>query len=137
MSRNPQTRAAPEAGGDALANSLGASLGVRLFGLPAGADRTFFRDVLNLPNVDAGDGWLIFGVPPAEVAVHPSDSNDRHELYLMCDSIHGFVESMSGHGIACGPISDEGWGLLAQIGLPGGGSLGVYEPRHARPDPVE
>lgn len=100
------------------------------------ADRTFFRDVLKLPNVDVGDGWLIFGMPPAEVAVHPSDSKDRHELYLMCDDIDGFVESVKAHNIECGPISDEGWGLLAQIQLPGGGKLGVYQPRHDRPDHV-
>ena len=97
------------------------------------ADRAFLRDVLKLPNVDVGDGWLIFGLPPAEVAVHPSDQNDVNELYLMCDDINGFVAEMDKHNVVCGPVSNEGWGLLTRLSLPGGGKLGVYEPRHARP----
>ena len=102
----------------------------------AEADRAFFRDVLELTNVDVGDGWLIFGLPPAEVAVHPSDKNDVHEFYLMCDDVATFVSDMKKHGIQCGPVKDEGWGLLTQVTLPGGGKLGVYQPRHARPKPV-
>jgi hypothetical protein len=97
------------------------------------ADRAFLRDVLKLPNVDVGEGWLIFGLPPAEVAVHPSDQNDVHELYLMCDDVNAFVTQMDKHNIVCGPVSDEGWGLLTQLRLPGGGKLGVYQPRHERP----
>jgi hypothetical protein len=97
------------------------------------ADRAFFRDVLELPNVDVGDGWLIFGLPPAEVAVHPSEENDVHELYLMCDDVDALVSELKRRGISCGPVQDQGWGLLAQILLPGGGKLGVYQPRHARP----
>jgi hypothetical protein len=97
------------------------------------ADRAFLRDVLKLPNVDVGEGWLIFGLPPAEVAVHPSDQNDVHELYLMCDDVNAFVTEMDKHNIVCGPVSDEGWGLLTQMRLPGGGKLGVYQPRHERP----
>ena len=97
------------------------------------ADRAFLRDVLALPKVDVGGGWLIFGLPPAEVAVHPSDTNDRHELYLMCDDIEAFVAEMKTHKIACGAVQDQGWGLLSQITLPGGGQLGIYQPRHARP----
>ena len=97
------------------------------------ADRAFLRDVLKLPHVDVGGGWLIFGLPPAEIAVHPSDENDVHELYLMCDDIEMFVAAMKTHGIACGPVKNQGWGLLTQIVLPGGGKLGVYQPRHARP----
>jgi hypothetical protein len=97
------------------------------------ADRAFFRDVLNLPSVDAGGGWLIFGLPPSEVAVHPSGENDVHELYLMCDDIEVLVAEMKERGIACGPVQDEGWGLLTQLVLPGGGKLGVYQPRHPRP----
>jgi hypothetical protein len=97
------------------------------------ADRAFLRDVLKLPNVDVGDGWLIFGLPPAEVAVHPSDQNDVHELYLMCEDVNAFVTEMDKHNIVCGPVSDEGWGLLTQMRLPGGGKLGVYQPRHERP----
>jgi hypothetical protein len=97
------------------------------------ADRAFLRDVLKLPHVDVGDGWLIFGLPPAEVAVHPSDENDVHEFYLMCDDITTFIAELKKRSITCGPVQDEGWGLLAQITLPGGGKLGVYQPRHARP----
>ena len=97
------------------------------------ADRAFLRDVLELPNVDVGGGWLIFGLPPAEVAVHPSTRNDVHEFYLMCDDVDGFVADMRKRKIACGPVRDLDWGLLTQIVLPGGGKLGVYQPRHARP----
>ena len=98
------------------------------------ADRAFLRDVLKLPNVDVGEGWLIFGLPPAEVAVHPSEQNDVHELYLMCDDVMAFVAEMDKHSIICDPVTDEGWGLLTQLRLPGGGKLGVYQPRHERPD---
>ena len=98
------------------------------------ADRAFLRDVLRLPNVDVGEGWLIFGVPPAEVAVHPSDTNDRHEFYLMCDDLVAFVAAMKTHKIACGPVQDQGWGVLTQLTLPGGGKLGIYQPRHTRPE---
>src|ERR1700688_1372181 len=85
------------------------------------ADRAFLRDVLKLPAVDVGDGWLIFGLPPAEVAVHPSDKNDLQALYLMCDDIEAFVGEMKAHNIACDPVRDQGWGLLTQLTLPGGG----------------
>ncbi len=98
------------------------------------ADRAFLRDVLKLPNVDVGDGWLIFGLPPAEVAVHPSDKNDVHELYLMCDDIEALVAKLNSCGIAASPVQDQGWGLLSKLMLPGGGKLGVYQPRHARPE---
>jgi hypothetical protein len=100
------------------------------------ADRAFLRDALGLPGVDVGEGWLIFGLPPAEVAVHPSSENDVHELYFMCDDITGFVGGMKKRGIACGPVLDRGWGLLTELTLPGGGKLGVYQPRHARPEPM-
>jgi hypothetical protein len=98
------------------------------------ADRAFLRDVLELPNVDVGGGWLIFGLPPAEVAVHPSDENDVHELYLMCDDIEGFIEAIRKHGVATTPVHEESWGLITRLTLPGGGRLGVYQPRHARPE---
>ena len=101
------------------------------------ADRAFLRDVLELPNVDVGGGWLIFGLPPAEVAVHPSGENDVHEFYLMCDDVEAFIAEMGKRRIACGPIHNQGWGLLTQIALPGGGKLGVYQPRHARPRTVK
>jgi len=97
------------------------------------ADRAFLRDVLRLPHVAVGEGWLVFGLPPAEVAVHPSDTNDRHEFYLLCDDVVAFVAEMKTHNIACGPLQNQGWGVLTQLTLPGGGKLGIYQPRHARP----
>jgi hypothetical protein len=100
------------------------------------ADRAFLRDILKLTKVDVGHGWLIFGLPPAEVAVHPSDKNDQHEFYLMCDDIKVFAAQMKKNGIVCGPVDDQRWGLLSQLTLPGGGKLGVYQPRHARPEPM-
>lgn len=100
------------------------------------ADKAFFRDVLALPNVDVGDGWLIFGLPPAEVAVHPSETNDRQELYLMCDDIEALRAELSGRGVGSSRIDDQGWGLLIRVELPGGGKIGVYQPRHARPEPA-
>ena len=107
-----------------------------IYSTNAEADRTFLRDVLKLPNVDVGHGWLIFGLPPAEVAVHPSENNNVHEFYFMCDDVDTFVAEMKEHGIACDPVQDQGYGLLTQITLPGGGKLGVYQPRHARPEPM-
>jgi catechol 2,3-dioxygenase-like lactoylglutathione lyase family enzyme len=104
-----------------------------LYSSNADADRAFFRDVLKLENVDVGGGWLIFALPPAEVAVHPAPQNGRHELYLMCDDIEAFVAGMKKHGIACSAVKNEGWGLLTELTLPGGGKLGVYQPRHPRP----
>jgi hypothetical protein len=100
------------------------------------ADRAFLRDVIKLTNVDVGGGWLIFGLPPAEVAVHPSDKNDVYEFYLMCDDVKAFIAEMKKGGIVCSAVQDEGWGLLTQLTLPGGGKVGVYEPRHARPKPM-
>ena len=105
-----------------------------VFSKDADADRAFFRDVLKLTHVDAGDGWLIFGLPPSEVAVHPADENGTHELYLLCDDVAAFVAEMARHGVATGPVTEQGWGLLTRLTLPGGGELGVYEPRHARPE---
>ena len=100
------------------------------------ADRAFLRDTLQLTYVDVGHGWLIFGLPPAEVAVHPSDKNGVHEFYLICADIKAFVTEMKNHKISCLPVEDQGWGLLSRITLPGGGQLGVYQPRHARPKAV-
>jgi hypothetical protein len=98
------------------------------------ADRAFLRDVLQLTHVDVGDGWLIFGLPPAEVAVHPSQKNDLHEFYFMCDDIEAFGVEMEKKSVTCGPVQDMGWGLLSELTLPGGGKIGVYQPRHARPE---
>jgi hypothetical protein len=97
------------------------------------ADRVFFRDILKFPNVDVGGGWLVFGLPSAEVAVHPADENDVHELYLMCDDVDAFMRDMKKRGIVCSNVQQQTWGLLTEVTLPGGGKLGVYEPRHARP----
>lgn len=107
-----------------------------IYSKDAEADRAFFRDVLQFPHVDVGEGWLIFGLPPAEVAVHPSEENDVHEFYLMCDDVEAFVESIKKHDVECAPVMDAGWGLLTGITLPGGGKVGVYQPRHARPQPM-
>ena len=107
-----------------------------IYSTNADADRAFLRDVVDLTSVDVGGGWLIFGLPPAEVAVHPSDENDVHELYFMCDDINAFVADMTGRGIKCRPVEDQGWGILTHVVLPGGGKLGVYQPRHARPKPM-
>ena len=100
------------------------------------ADRAFLRDILQLSNVDVGQGWLIFGLPPAEVAVHPGEKNNIHEFYLMCDDVEAFIAEMKTHDIACSEIHNQGWGMLTELKLPGGGKLGVYQPRHARPAPV-
>ncbi len=97
------------------------------------ADRAFLRNVLKLPNVDVGDGWLVFGLPPAEVAVHPSNQNDVHEFYLMCHDVQAFIAEMHKRNVACGPVQNQGWGLLTHVVLPSGGKLGIYQPRHARP----
>ena len=95
------------------------------------ADRTFLRDVLGLPHVDIGDGWLIFSLPPAELAIHPSSKNNVHELYLMCDDVDATVAELTAKGVTFSqPITDQGWGRVTAIRLPGGMELGLYEPRH-------
>ena len=105
-----------------------------IFSRDAEADRAFFRDVLDLPSVDAGGGWLIFALPPAELAAHPTDGQSRHELYLMCDDISSTVEELRGKGVEFrGEISDEGFGLMTALRLPGGSELSLYQPRHASP----
>ncbi|WP_327590398.1 hypothetical protein OHA25_27820 [Nonomuraea sp. NBC_00507] len=102
-----------------------------MYSRDADADRAFLRDVLGYPNVDAGGGWLIFKLPPAEVAVHPTDTAETHELYLMCDDLERTMEELRAKGVEfADPVSDQGWGLLTAITLPGGGRLGLYEPRH-------
>ena len=99
------------------------------------ADRVFFRDVLELPNVDVGDGWLIFGLPPSEVAVHPAESSGKHELYLLVEDVAVFIKQMDRKQVPCTDVTDAGWGLLTSLTLPGGGTIGAYQPRHARPEP--
>lgn len=97
------------------------------------ADRELLRDVFELPHVDVGHGWLIFALPPAEVAVHPSDRNDLHELFFMCADVHRLVKTLTQRGISCSPVVNQGWGSMTRLTLPGGGKLGVYQPRHPRP----
>jgi hypothetical protein len=106
---------------------------VVIYSQDAVADREFFRDVLQYPFVDAGHDWLIFALPPAEVAVHPSDSNGVQELFLMCDDVEQFIAEMAERGVTCSPVAAERWGLITRLTLPGGGTLGVYEPRHPSP----
>jgi hypothetical protein len=108
-----------------------------IYSKDSAADMAFFRDVLKLTNVDAGNGWLIFGLPPSEVAVHPSSTDDKHELYLLCDDIEAFTGEMKKAGINCGPVQNQRWGQVTELTLPGGGKLGVYQPRHARPEPMK
>lgn len=106
---------------------------VILYSKDADADRDFFRNVLRYPYADAGHGWLIFALPPAEVAIHPTDGAGSHELYLMCDDMDGFLAEMRARGVPAAAPTEQRWGILTQITLPSGGKLGVYEPRHASP----
>ncbi|MGA7861793.1 MAG: extradiol dioxygenase [Thermoplasmata archaeon] len=105
---------------------------VILFSTDADADREFFRTVLKFPHVDAGEGWLIFALPPSELAVHPAERNGPHELYLMCDSIQATIKALKQKKVKCSVPKDQGWGTLATITLPGGGKLGLYQPNHPR-----
>jgi catechol 2,3-dioxygenase-like lactoylglutathione lyase family enzyme len=105
-----------------------------MFSRDADGLRVFLRDVLGFPGVDAGGGWLIFALPPTELAAHPSETGGRHELYLMCDDIEATVAELEAKGVAfTRPVSDEGFGLMTAMKLPGGEELGLYEPRHASP----
>jgi hypothetical protein len=106
---------------------------VILYSKNSDADRAFFRDVLKYPSADAGGGWLIFALPPAEVAVHPSESNDKHELYLMCDDVKALIADMKSKKVKCSPVDEQRWGSITHVTLPGGGKLGIYEPHHASP----
>lgn len=104
-----------------------------IYSVDPDADRKFFRDVLEFPNVDIGSGWLIFGMPPSEAAFHPAETNGKQEFYLMCEDIEKFVAWMKEIDVRCTPINEEPWGRLVDITLPGGGALGVYQAHHARP----
>jgi catechol 2,3-dioxygenase-like lactoylglutathione lyase family enzyme len=103
---------------------------VIVYSKDADADRAFFLDTLGLHSVDAGHGWFIFALPPAEAAFHPSDQNGPHELYLMCDDINAEIKSLSERGVTCSPVHQERWGSITRIKLPGGGDLGLYQPKH-------
>ena len=104
-----------------------------IYSTDAVADREFFRSVLGLDHVDAGGGWLIFALPPGEVAFHPHEAERAHELYLMCEDIGATRAQLLQAGVACREPVDEGWGLLSSFDLPGGSSIGFYQPRHDRP----
>ena len=104
-----------------------------IYSTDAEADRAFFRDVLKYDHADAGHGWLIFKLPPAEIAFHPAESNGKHEFYFMTEDVNAFIAEMTTLGRACTDIHEEPWGLLTQMTLPGGGQLGVYQPTHASP----
>jgi catechol 2,3-dioxygenase-like lactoylglutathione lyase family enzyme len=101
----------------------------------AEADRAFFRDTLGFTSVDAGHGWLIFALPSAESAFHPADANDRHELYLMCDDLDVEMKALQAQGFECAAVMELRWGSITKIRLPGGGQIGLYQPKHPRPSP--
>lgn len=97
------------------------------------ADRAFFRDILHLPSVDAGHGWLIFAMPPLEAAFHDANKNDQHELYFMCDDIDATLRDLKAKNVEVSKINEERWGNAATFKLPGGGRIGIYQPKHASP----
>src|SRR5882762_3203040 len=102
-----------------------------IYSADAEADRAFLRDVLGFSPVDAGHGWLIFALPPAEIAVHPAAEGGKHEIYLMSADLPATVQTLENHSnVKCEPVTDQGWGLLTHLRLPGGGKLGIYQPKH-------
>ena len=105
---------------------------VIVYSKDANADRAFLRDVLGFSSVDAGHGWLIFALPPAEVAVHPED-NDRHELYFMCDDLKAEIRALAKKGVRSSEVQEARWGSITKIRLPGGGAVGLYQPKHPSP----
>ena len=104
-----------------------------LYSTDPDADRDFLKDVLGLPNVDVGGGWLIFGLPASEIAVHPADESGRQELYFLVDDVEAFIAAMKKQKLRTSPVHEERWGSLTELTLPGGGKIGVYQPKHARP----
>jgi catechol 2,3-dioxygenase-like lactoylglutathione lyase family enzyme len=96
----------------------------------AEADRAFFRDVLGFKSVDAGHGWMIFALPPGEAAFHPSDENSAHELYFICDDLKAEMDSLAKKGVKCSEVQEARWGSITKIRLPGGGAVGLYQPKH-------
>jgi catechol 2,3-dioxygenase-like lactoylglutathione lyase family enzyme len=103
---------------------------VVVYSKDAAADRAFFRDILGLHSVDAGAGWLIFALPPAELAFHPAEQNDRHEVFLMCNDLEDEIVNLTRKGVHCSEVQEARWGSICRIPLPGGGSVGLYQPRH-------
>lgn len=108
-----------------------------IYSIDAEADRKFFRDVLKLPNVDVGGGWLIFGLPPTELAVHPTEAHNTQELYLMCEDLHKLLATLGHADTPCSPIGEQSWGRSTRVTLPSGGTVGVYQPTQARPKSPE
>lgn len=106
---------------------------VIVYSRDAEADRAFLRDVLGFPFVDAGHDWLIFALPPAEVAVHPADGEGSEELFFMCDDLLAEVAALEARGVHCSEVEEARWGLLTRMPLPGGGDVGLYQPRHPSP----
>ena len=106
---------------------------VVIYSRNAEADRAFFRDVLHFSSVDAGHGWLIFALPPSEAAFHDAENNDRHELYLMCADLAATLGELKKKGVKVSDVTQERWGNVASFALPGGGKVGIYEPKHASP----
>jgi catechol 2,3-dioxygenase-like lactoylglutathione lyase family enzyme len=103
---------------------------VIVYSKDAEADRAFLRDILGFTSVDAGHGWLIFAMPPAELAVHPDEASTRHELYLMCDDLRAEISTLAEKGIHGLEVQETRWGSITKIQLPGGGEIGLYQPRH-------
>jgi hypothetical protein len=103
---------------------------VIVYSKDAEADRAFFRDVLDFPSVDAGHGWLIFALPPSELAVHPSEESGKQELYLMCEDLKTEIATLREKGVSCSEVHEERWGSVTKIPLPGGGVVGLYQPKH-------
>jgi hypothetical protein len=103
---------------------------VVVYSKDAAADRAFLRDILDLASVDAGHGWLIFALPPAEVAIHPADENVRHELYFMCDDLKAEILALRGKGVRCSEVQEARWGSITKVRLPGGSDVGLYQPKH-------
>lgn len=109
-----------------------------IYSTEAEALRSFFKDILELPSVDAGHGWLLFAMPPAELGIHPTDNDVHHELYLSCDDIHATVAKLKTKGAEInGSINDEVWGLVAWVKIPGAGQLGIYQPKHPTALPAQ
>jgi catechol 2,3-dioxygenase-like lactoylglutathione lyase family enzyme len=104
---------------------------VIVYSKDAAADRAFFRDILEFKSVDAGHGWLIFALPPAEAAFHPDEQNDRHELFFMCDDLKAEISALKKKGVECSDIQEARWGSIAKIRLPSGALVGLYQPKHA------
>ena len=103
---------------------------VIIYSTRAEEDRAFLRDVIGFKSVDAGHGWLIFALPPAEAALHPSDENGVHELYFMCDDLKAEMASFARKGVECSEVKEARWGSITKIRLPGGGEIGLYQPKH-------